>query len=66
MSNSRFYQFFKSVLNVFDQNGYTVITDYGSSSQDRDREPPKDVYRIAYLIFFLQGVTMLLGWNGIL
>ncbi|CAG8546456.1 23258_t:CDS:2 [Dentiscutata erythropus] len=25
--------------------------------------PPKDNYQIVYLIFFLQGVAMLLGWN---
>jgi len=27
--------------------------------------PPEDNYKITYLIFLLQGITMLLGWNGV-
>jgi len=78
MSSSRVSQFFKNVFGRnFDrkERAYVPVPTYGiiegSSSEETNRGetvqqlPPKDNYRIVYLIFLLQGVAMLLGWNGI-
>ncbi|RIA99256.1 nucleoside transporter-domain-containing protein [Glomus cerebriforme] len=62
---SRIYQFFNNVFVREDgrEHAYAPVPNYGGSSQEREIIPPKDNYRIVYLIFLLQGVTMLLGWN---
>ncbi|PKY37388.1 hypothetical protein RhiirA4_390344 [Rhizophagus irregularis] len=55
--------------NVFghreEEQAYTPILNHEGSSQAREDVPPRDNYRIVYLTFLLQGVTMLLGWNGL-
>ncbi|RGB36173.1 nucleoside transporter-domain-containing protein [Rhizophagus diaphanus] len=53
--------------NVFghreEEQAYAPILNHEGSSQAREDVPPRDNYRIVYLTFLLQGVTMLLGWN---
>jgi len=63
---SRVSQFFK---NVFGQNDIHEEQEYVPVSSEEQTietvQPPEDKYQIVYLIFLLQGLTMLLGWNGI-
>ena len=68
MSNSRVSQFSQILKDAFGWNDgrEEYIPVPSSSSQVTETiRPPEDSYQIMYLIFLLQGVTMLLGWNGI-
>ncbi|CAG8610987.1 13229_t:CDS:2 [Funneliformis mosseae] len=71
MSNSQVSRFLKNAFGRKEQ-AYVPIPTSGineRSSQETSEEdtiqqvPPEDNYRVVYLIFLLQGVAMLLGWN---
>jgi hypothetical protein len=68
MSNSRVSQIFKDVFGRYDEREeqeYVPIPSSSSQTTEAIIRPPEDNYKIMYLIFLLQGITMLLGWNVI-
>ncbi|CAG8663488.1 13199_t:CDS:2 [Cetraspora pellucida] len=66
MSNSRLLKHDSHKYYLIDNDdGYVANGNDISSQQEAllSIPPPKDRYRIVYFIFFLQGISMLLGWN---
>ncbi|CAG8568108.1 13763_t:CDS:2 [Dentiscutata heterogama] len=64
MSNSRLLKPETHRYYLIDDNENEANeSDISNQQEDSINIPPKDHYQIVYLIFFLQGVAMLLGWN---